>query len=119
MVAQLLSTGPDHPGLSLLVSDRTLADAEALAEVGLEDEMAQALSAQFIQTGVHIKFIDQGAGPAVLQRFLDLEVLPAKGRELRQVGDTEDLMFATERPELLSHRKANPPADALINLIKN
>lgn len=49
-MTELLSRAPDHLSLSLLVSDRQLASQASLARAGLEDEMSQTLSAQFIKT---------------------------------------------------------------------
>ena len=51
--------------------------------------------------------------------LLHLEVLVAKGRQLRQVGDDHHLVLAAQTPQFFPDRPADAAADALVNFIED
>jgi len=74
---------------------------------------------QFNDPGGIIQFFHLGQGAVIHDLLAYAEVLSAKSGQLRKVGDAHHLMVDTQMPEFLADNKADPAADALINLIEN
>src|SRR5512140_1853771 len=71
------------------------------------------------QLRLAIKALHSCKRAVVLDELLDLEMLIAKCRQLRQVCDAEDLVVARQVPQLKAHHQPNTPTDALVDLIED
>ncbi len=65
------------------------------------------------------QFGHPGERAVLFDDLLHLEMLVAEDRQLRQVGDDEDLVGAPQLPQLFAHRAAHAPADALVDLVED
>lgn len=88
-------------------------------EAGFGDLCAGDHAGDFVGAGAVVEEADFGFGAAVGFALVDEEVLVGESGDLRQVGDTENLLAAAEGFELLADGFGGAPADAYVDLIKN